>query len=77
VRVRIAIGWRSVGGPASVADANVRLSQMVAVYFGNQVVEFAGFFAGLQTGFGDNRYSSRVVATVLETSEATQQNIYR
>ena len=70
--MRIAISWRSVRGPAGVADANVRFSQKVAVYFGNQVVEFAGFFAGLQTRFGDNRNSSRVVATVLETSEAAQ-----
>ena len=77
VRMRVLVGRRPVGGPASVADADFAEHRISAQEMGKTFVDLFLFFADLQPAVMEHGQARAVVTAVFEPSQSLEKNRLR
>ncbi|MDQ0576324.1 hypothetical protein QFZ29_002547 [Agromyces albus] len=76
VRVRVAVGGAAVRRPAGVADARAAAVQRVRLDLVGEDLQLSGALRGLDGSVVvDDRHACRVVAAVLEATEASHEDV--
>ena len=77
VRMGVAVGGRTVGGPPGVSDAGGRRRQRAVAERFLEVGEFAGSFGRGKRAIGDDGHAGRVVAAVFQPAQPLHHDVER
>ena len=69
----VAVGCRTVGGPAGVTNADVGRRKRVSLDLSDQIIELSSLFAGFEQPIGDYRNTCRIVSPVFKSTKPADQ----
>ena len=75
VRMRVLVGCRTVGRPASVAQAQASTSGC-RLQLGRQVIDSAGRFGDLKIAIVDRHHAAAIVAAIFQAAQTLDQEIH-